>query len=668
MNKIILTIVCILSCIMSAVAQIGYRQDDITYSLNAEDSGNHYAIVIGNILNASKAITIPESISYEDNTYKVTAIGDNAFKGCTYLTDITLPNTLVSIGVSAFDGCTKLSDIILPTSLKTLGNRAFYNCGITALNVPGNIERIAPYAFAGCDNLQEATIAKGVKAIDPHAFRGSNVNNVIIYANLDSIGERAFMECKNLVSVAIEGGTKKIGVYAFHYCTILKDIKLPEDLLTIERGAFYECWRLSTIKLPFSLTYIGKGAFCRTSLKGDILIPPHVTFIGPEAFISLESITRLISPISFNNVTCLYDDDAIFEENGVIYSKDYTHLFYVPATEQENLIIPSTVTTIGTYALYGCGRIKSISLPSSITTIEKNAFAYCRGLTEVYLPNVTFIGDYAFKNTNVNSLYLSEDIDSIGIEAFYNTKLTDYIFPLKLTNIGSKAFPGLKKFACGKNLKYDKIVDTYSPLAIIYDETDIVENGMIFNENRSVIKYMSTSFTGDFTVPEYVSEIGLNAFQFCSNLSSLVLPEGVEEIGEDAFANCTSLKSVHIPASLSSLGADAFYNTAIEKVYYDTSKPITAAKESFTQNSYNDATLYIPKGTIGKFLLVSPWMYFRNIQEIDFSGIDGVESDECSDAPVEYYNLQGMRVENPTSGIYIRRQGSKTSKVFIRQD
>lgn len=73
----------------------------------------------------------------------------------------------------------------------------------------------------------------------------------------------------------------------------------------------------------------------------------------------------------------------------------------------------------------------------------------------------------------------------------------------------------------------------------------------------------------------------------------------------------------------------------------------------------------MPKGSSDNFLLVSPWMYFHNIQEIDFAGFDGVESDECGDAPVEYYNLQGIRVENPESGLYIRRQGNKSTKVYI---
>ena len=141
----------------------------------------------------------------------------------------------------------------------------------------------------------------------------------------------------------------------------------------------------------------------------------------------------------------------------------------------------------------------------------------------------------------------------------------------------------------------------------------------------------------------------------------------MKSIGKNAFVNCT-LKSLHIPASITSIGSGAFYsgyyNTKTD-IYYNTAAPISGDKSIFSNQEYNNSTLYIPKGASGKFLLISPWMYFRNIQEIDFSGIDGVESDECGDAPVEYYNLQGIRVENPSSGFYIRRQGNKSTKVYI---
>ena len=131
--------------------------------------------------------------------------------------------------------------------------------------------------------------------------------------------------------------------------------------------------------------------------------------------------------------------------------------------------------------------------------------------------------------------------------------------------------------------------------------------------------------------------------QDCDRLHELRLPETVTELNDRAFAGCKELN----------------------KIYYNSTEPVVANENTFDNYA---ATLYIPKGCTEIYRATAPWKYFLDIQEIDFSGIDGVESDECSDAPVEYYNLQGMRVENPTSGIYIRRQGSKTSKGFIRQD
>jgi len=270
---------------------------------------------------------------------------------------------------------------------------------------------------------------------------------------------------------------------------------------------------------------------------------------------------------------------------------------------------------------------------------------------------------------------MNENIDSIGSHAFYG--LRDFIFPLGVSaDIMESAFCQPYKFACSNTFDYKKAIedtdswgDTTPYLPIFYSETDIVENGMIFNSSKSVIKYASyATVPTEYSIPASVTEIGDNAFYYCSKLSTLTISEGVKSIGNKAFNSCM-IKTLHIPASITSIGSDAFDLYASypnsPSIYYNSTVPMSGDKNIFKASDYNEAILYIPKGTSGKFLITSPWMYFRNIQEIDFAGIDGVESDECGDAPVEYYNLQGIRVENPESGLYIRRQGNKSTKVYI---
>lgn len=703
MKKRILTTLCAVTCIMSAIAQIGYRQDDITYRLSTDSSGNHYAAVIGNTLTSNTDVVIPEIITYEGNNYEVTDIDNNAFSECAYLRDISLPNTLRHIGDSAFYKSKILSqEVILPESLTSIGISAFAYTNISEINIPGTIQKIPDTAFYACENLTTANIGQGIVSIGKDAFSFcKKLRTVNMPSTVETIGSKAFSYCEHLGTIKLEN-VKQIGRGAFMYCGVLSDVDLrnveiienvtfdmclflsniifSENLKSIGSYAFYQC-SFENLILPHSLISIGDHAFNYNRSLTDVFIPENVTTIGFAAFYGTDKLKRAAAPAIlkpncdqwiYPPAVCWYEDNDFVSKDCIIYSNDYSKLIYVPKTYAGAIDIPSTVTTIGKYAMYNCSSITEINVPTSVEAIEPFAFYGARGLTTANLPNIKFISQKAFYSSSLKHLSIGEGVDSIGTEAFKYTGLRDLIFPLDISGVKDAAFYKLLKFACSSDFNYEKAIYQYSPygstsyVPVFYDKTDIIEDGMILNEDRSVIKYMSTDLTGDFTVPESVSTIGPNAFRFCSNLSSLVLPEGVEQIGENAFGSCTSLKTVHVPASVSSFGSSAFYESNIEKVYYNTSAPVAANKNLFSQDCYNNATLYIPKGTTGKFLLTSPWMYFRNIQEIDFAGIDGVESDDCDDAPVEYYNLQGMKVENPTSGIYIRRQGSKTSKVFIR--
>lgn len=687
MNKTILTIVCTLSCIMSAVAQIGYRQDDITYCLNTDESGNNYAIVLNNTNKKRSNVVIPETITYDGNDYVVTEIGDEAFYCNTYLESVTLPNTIRQIGDSAFLRCgstlyLKNLSINLPESLTHIGKAAFKSTSLKSIKIPGTVQHISDEAFRDCRELRTADIGYGTKSIGALAFNFClYLDYVTIPSSVETIGNFAFLNCLFLKTLNLKG-VQHIGIQAFRL-TALSDVVLSDNLDFIGSWAFGDC-KFKNISLPSSLTTIGDHAFENNTLLEGVCIPKNVTTIGKEIFSGCSILRRIAVPIRFKpnssqcfpniNAICWYGDDAEISDEGIIYSANYSRLVYVPKTYTGVLDIPSSTTSIGAYAAYRCTDISEMNLPTSLKEIEPYAFYYTPGFTKVDLPNIKYIGEYAFYDTPVRYLSINENIDSIGKYAFFYYP-QDFIFPLGISaTTMQNAFNGLYKFACNKTFDYETVIyriEDFSPpyVPVFYDETDIVENGIIFNSAKNIIKYASNqSIPTEYTIPAHITEIADNAFYHCLGLRTLSIPEGVKSIGENAFKECR-IETLHIPASITSIGSGAFITALVNpNIYYNTAAPISANKNIFSASEYDNSILYIPKGTLSKFLLKSPWMYFRNIQEIDFSGIDGVESDECSDAPVEYYNLQGMRVENPTSGIYIRRQGSKTSKVFLRQD
>ena len=284
-----------------------------------------------------------------------------------------------------------------------------------------------------------------------------------------------------------------------------------------------------------------------------------------------------------------------------------------------SITIPNSVTTIGAAAFYECSSLASITIGNSVISIGNNTFSKCTSLTSITLPNsVTSIGDYAFSwCTKLSSIFVDENNTNYDsrencnaiIETATNTlvvgcKIT--VIPNSVTSIGNSAFSGCTE------------------LTSIY-------------------------------IPNSVTSIGNYAFYGCYGLTSINIPNGVTKIGDHTFSGCSGLTSITIPNSVMSLGKGTFgvdfpvVVSMIENpfvIYGETSD-----NRTFTLNTFNNATLYVPTGTINKYKATEGWKDFNNIVEGVPSGIKGVHLDSDKDYPV--YDINGRRLEAPQRGINI---------------
>ena len=207
------------------------------------------------------------------------------------------------------------------------------------------------------------------------------------------------------------------------------------------------------------------------------------------------------------------------------------------------IVIPSSVTCIGDRAFNGCFSLKYISIPKSVICLNGNPFAGWTGKLECLSPNFVYEDDVlfnkdksriiSFRNQNIKSYVIPSSVTSIGDSAFDTChSLSEIVIPSSVTSIGDWAFAGCRYL---------------SEIVIPSSVTSIGKSAFFRCHSLSVI-----------VIPSSVTSIGDHAFWFCDSLSEIVIPPSVTSIGKGAFSSCDSLSEIVIPSSVTSIGDSAF--------------------------------------------------------------------------------------------------------------
>ena len=201
----------------------------------------------------------------------VTSIAcDDAFKACTQLKSVALPDTLTGIGKSAFATCTGLTEITIPDGVTSIGEQAFNNTRLTSVSIPSGVTTLSASTFANCISLASVELPNTLTTIDTGAFQ----------------------YCTRLTGIEIPTSVTVIGAAAFRSCTLLESVELPEAVASIGAQAFDSCSKLTSISIPNSVTSIGAGA-----------IPATVTVYAPC------NATAVAEYASTNGIECVWIHD-----------------------------------------------------------------------------------------------------------------------------------------------------------------------------------------------------------------------------------------------------------------------------------------------------------------------------------------------------------------------
>ena len=352
--------------------------DGINYDLVAK-SKKIATVVAKSSGKYSGEIVIPESVEHEGTAYIVTSIGNYAFANCSGLTSVTIPNSVTSIGESAFYNCDCLTSVTIPNSVTSIGYVAFYGCsGLTSVTIPNSVTSIGGSAFKSCSGLTSFTIPNSVTSIGDGAFYGcSGLTSVTIGNSVTSIGEHAFRECSGLTSVTIGNSVTSIGNFAFCDCSGLTSVTIPNSVTSIGEYAFFSCSGLTSVTIPNNVTSIGESAFEGCSGLTSVTIPNSVTGIGSRAFRSCSGLTS----VHISDIAAWCNIDFLGSYSNPLY---YAHDLYLNGEEVKDLVIPNSVTRIGSWAFEGCSGLTSVTIGSGVTSIGMYAFRNCSELLDVY--------------------------------------------------------------------------------------------------------------------------------------------------------------------------------------------------------------------------------------------------------------------------------------------
>lgn len=285
----------------------------------------------------------------------VSKVGEFSFYRCISLEEVVFSQKLKEIGADAFSGC-KLTGTLDLSAVEKIGGCAFSGTSIKKAILNDNLEKLEYGVFQSCTQLEEVNFPSKLVSIGDCCFRSTAVCKAVFGENLREIGALAFEYCKELYIMELPDSIEKIGSYAFEY-TLIELLVIPENLSVIGYRAFGNCKELETIYFNAKNCTVEQYGDEDTNLDYEDLknASPFYGCRIKEIFLG-------------EGITSIGGDSALYGT-------------FEDCAEVESVIIPDTVSEIGTAAFKNCSSLETAVVSGSVTRIAQDAFDGCTNLT-----------------------------------------------------------------------------------------------------------------------------------------------------------------------------------------------------------------------------------------------------------------------------------------------
>lgn len=556
-RSILLTAICLFALCLGLKAEVysGACGDSIAWSLDTETGvlaiEGKGEITVGETYNhKTEEWEQPKTwLQYKDKISSariaegVTCIGYEAFKDCSNIVSVFIPNSVTRIESSAFSGCSNLKSLDIPSSVASMGQDVFFGCDSLEYEVEDNVKYISNWAVGVVKGKTSYTIRQGTLGLYETFNYAYDVENVLLPEGLISIGSEAFGNCEELTTITIPQSVTNIGLSAFNSCTNLQSITLPDALESIDT------W-----------------AFCRCAALKSVVIPKGAKEIDNSVFMNCPNLTSIV----------------VSEDNPIYDSRENCNAIIRTSTNElvlgnHSSTIPNTVRRIGHAAFYDCKDLKAIYIPDSVTYIANQVFDGCTNLTSIVVAKGNPVYDSrencnAIIRTETNTLKVGcasttipSSVTSIGHGAFNRSLIKSVVIPKGVTEISGNPFRDCMELTSivveEGNPKYDSrencnaIIETATNTLLAGCSETIIPNSV------TVIKEWAQLSPQD----------GNDVFTIGS---------GVKSIGEHAFSGYRNV------------------------VCYAPVPPVCAPNAFFVWGQKN---LYVPQESVEEYSKVAPW-------------------------------------------------------------